>query len=282
MKRFKCQTPKIRTVTELIHSDEKLKKDYDIAEFDVKNLNSLISYNEGIIKMAIAKYMAMINTLDLSQPLLTIFKDRNASLDITKIIINSLGHVHKRVNPLVNNFEGALETVIFDDPMYSIVGEPIYFTENENRVMRCHVDRLSIVRMLECHYDTTLKVTSSPADVNKLKIMQAFTKTGQSKRRPSNDVSRYDLQLTETEVTRYVTLLLIVEHAYCHYSIFKTYDAYNYGRSLLDHSLIINKSRPGVGMNFSNLLLSKFNFNIEDFNLSHSSKPLDVINIRNN
>ncbi|RTL85770.1 hypothetical protein EJV44_24810, partial [Ancylobacter aquaticus] len=217
MKRFKCQTPKVRTVTEIIHSDERLKKEYDMAEFDAKNLNSLEGFNAVRIKMIIVKYMAMLNTLDLSQPLLTIFRDRNATVDITKIIIGSLGYVHRRVNPLVTNFEGRMETVIIENPQHSIAGEPIYFTETEKGDIRCHIDRVSIVRMLERHYDMDVKINDSPLNQNKLKLMQALTLSGSSKRRRSHDTSRYDLQLTEVECTRYLTLLLIIEHAYCHY-----------------------------------------------------------------
>lgn len=268
MKRLKCSNPKIRTVTQVVSSNEKLGKDYDLTDFDAKNRNSLESYNALKIKLVLVKYMAMLNTLKLTQPLLTIFRDKTAQHEIVTIILASLGFVHNRVNPMVNNFDNKMEFVVVENRQDVIPGEPIVFRQNENDEIVCMIDRLSIMRMLERQFDTDVSVTSIMREQNKVKLMKAFSSAG-TKRRCSdasnNDSSlALDIRLTETDCTRYVTLLFIVEHAYCHYVIFKNDGAINYIQSLTNHQLFASKCRPTFNMTFNNLLLSKIKFNIED------------------
>jgi hypothetical protein len=267
MKRFKSQTsPKVRTVTEIINSDDKLKKEYDLTEFDVKNLNSLESYDTLKIKLVLSKYMGMLNMLQLPQPLLTTFRDRNATRDITAIVLASLGFVHNRANPFVNNYERKMEFVIVEKRNSIIPGEPILFRLNENEEIVCIIDRVSIVKMLEKEFDIDMNVGSIIQEHKKLKLLQSFSST--KKRNRDYDeptmVDDDDVKLTEREATQYMTLLFIHEHAYVHYSILKNYGIFNYTQSLLDHTIFSQKCRPSQTINFSNLLISKFKFCVEE------------------
>ncbi|QWO71539.1 ODV-e27 [Orgyia pseudotsugata single capsid nuclopolyhedrovirus] len=284
MKRFKCQAPpKLRTVTEIITSKDKLKRDYDLTEFDAKNLNSSESYNTLKIKLVLAKYMAMLNTLKLTQPLLTIFRDRNAQREINTIILASLGFVHNRVNPLVNNFDGRMEFVILENRENIIPGEPILFRKNENDDMVCIIDRVSIMKMLERQFDVEMCVENVVKENNKFKMMKAFTSAGTKRKTYENDYAAdNDIKLSESEGTRYLALLFIIEHAYCHYCIFINYGIVNYVQSLIDHKLFASKCRPTMSASYDNLLLSKFKFSIEEsdsYRLSgNSKKPIGILN----
>nr|ANS70901.1 oclussion derived viral envelope 27 protein [Lymantria dispar multiple nucleopolyhedrovirus] len=266
MKKFKCQTPKIRTVTEIINGRDKLKKDYDLNEFNVKNLNSLESYDSLKIRLVLVKYMAMLNTLKLTQPLLTIFRDRNALREIVTIVLASLGFVHNRVNPLINNFDNRMEFVVVESRQTIVPGEPILFRQNDNDEMVCIIDRPSIVRILERHFDVDLDDSCLTKQEDKIKLMKAFSSSGRKRRRSetNNDQLGYDIQLNEVDTTRYLALLLLVEHAYCHYVIFKNDGPVGYVFSLTDHSLFANKCRPSMNMAFDNLLLSKIKFSLEE------------------
>ncbi len=267
MKKFKCNTsPKVRTVTEIIHSSEKLKKDYDIAEFDAKNLNSLESYNDIKIKSILVKYMAMLNTLQLTQPLLTIFRDRSdqAQKEIFEIVISSLAFVHKRVNPMVNNFNKRMFFSMLD-PKDSIPGEPIIFSYNDNDDIVCHIDRISILKSMDKQFDTQMVISSTIQENQKLKLINSFTAP---KKHREGESSEYDIRLSETEVTQYLVLLQIIEHAYLHYSVLKNYGLFNYLETLVDHTLFSNKCRPSLNMNISNLMISKFRFTVETTNSS--------------
>ncbi|ABF47354.1 ODV-EC27 [Clanis bilineata nucleopolyhedrovirus] len=264
----RCRNPKIRTVTEIINGKNKMAKDYDLTEFDAKNLNSLESYDTLKIKLVLAKYMAMLNTLKLTQPLLTIMRDRTSQQEIFAIIIASLGFVHNRVNPMVNNFDIRIHCVILENKELNFPGEPIMFRENENNEMVCIIDRISIMRMLERQFDTKLSTDTLLQEHNKLKMMKTFSSAGVKKRRNEDDNNDhetvYDIKLTETECTRYLTLLLLIEHAYCHYVIFKNHGSYNYFMSMVDHSLFTTMCKSTMNMTFSNLLMSKFKFQVED------------------
>lgn len=65
MKRVRCN--KVRTVTEIVHNNAKIPKTYDLAEFDLKHLSSLESFETTKVKLVLSKYMAMINTLEMTQ-----------------------------------------------------------------------------------------------------------------------------------------------------------------------------------------------------------------------
>ncbi|ABY65736.1 occlusion-derived virus envelope protein 27 [Orgyia leucostigma nucleopolyhedrovirus] len=285
MKKFKCQTaPKLRTVTEIITSKDKLKRDYDLTEFDAKNLNSSESYNTLKIKLVLAKYMAMLNTLKLTQPLLTIFRDRNAQREINTIVLASLGFVHNRVNPLVNNFDGRMEFVILENRENIIPGEPILFRQNENDDMVCVIDRVSIMKMLERQFDAEMCMDEMVKENNKIKMMKAFTSAGTKRKQLQGYENDYaadnDIKLSEIEGTRYLNLLFIIEHAYCHYCIFKNYGAIGYVKSLIDHKLFASKCRPTMSASYDNLLLSKFKFSVEEsdsYKLG-GKKPLGILN----
>nr|AHC69515.1 ODV-EC27 [Lymantria dispar multiple nucleopolyhedrovirus]AJR20289.1 odv-ec27 [Lymantria dispar multiple nucleopolyhedrovirus]AMO27516.1 ODV-EC27 [Lymantria dispar multiple nucleopolyhedrovirus]AMO27690.1 ODV-EC27 [Lymantria dispar multiple nucleopolyhedrovirus]AQQ80040.1 odv-ec27 [Lymantria dispar multiple nucleopolyhedrovirus] len=281
MKRFKCHAPKIRTVTEIINGRDKLKKDYDLTEFDVKNQNSLESYDSLKIRMVLVKYMAMLNTLKMTQPLLTIFRDRNAIREIVTLVLASLGFVHNRVNPLVNNFDNRMEFVIVESRQTIVPGEPIVFRINENDDMVCIIDRPSIMRILERNFDVNMDIASLSKEVDKMKLMKAFSSSGRKRRRSEGrDELDYDIRLNEVEATRYLALLLIIEHAYCHYVIFKNDGPVSYVLSLTDHSLFANKCRPNMNMSFDNLLLSKMKFSLEECNSNKlmSSKAKGLLN----
>ncbi|QEI03582.1 ODV-EC27 [Rachiplusia nu nucleopolyhedrovirus] len=263
MKKFKCtSTPKVRTVTEIIHSNEKLKKDYDVAEFDAKNLNSLESYNDTKIKSILVKYMAMLNTLQLTQPLLTIFRDRSdqSNRDISEIVLSSLAFVHKRVNPMVNHFDKRINFSIVELKNAIIPGEPIIFKYNENEEIVCYIDRVSILKCLDKQFDTNMVITSCAQEYQKLKLVNTFT----APKKPKRDDNDYDIRLSEIEATQYLILLLIMEHTYMHYTVLKNYGMYSYTTSLVDHSLFSKKCRPSLNMNTNNLLMSKFKFTIEE------------------
>ncbi|AAM09273.1 ODV-EC27 [Mamestra configurata nucleopolyhedrovirus A] len=274
MKQFKCdKSPKIRTVTEIINGNEKLHKDYDLAEFDAKNLNSLESYDTLKIKLVIVKYMAMLNTLQLTQPLLTIFRDRQAARDIVAIVVASLGFVHNRVHPLVNNFDNRMEFVVTDRPDVIIPGEPLMFRLNEREEIVCTIDRLSIVRMLERQFDTDMSVGNIMKEKQKVKLMKTFAPS--RKRKPDEHESL--IKISEMETTQYVTLLFIIEHAYGHYSILKNYGIFNYSESLLDHTIFANKCKPTLNSNYSNMLLSKFKFRVEDTDKNSNKTNIGIL-----
>lgn len=274
MKQFKCdKSPKIRTVTEIINGNEKLHKDYDLAEFDAKNLNSLESYDTLKIKLVIVKYMAMLNTLQLTQPLLTIFRDRQAARDIVAIVVASLGFVHNRVHPLVNNFDNRMEFVVTDRPDIIIPGEPLMFRLNDREEIVCTIDRLSIVKMLERQFDTDMSVGNIIKEKQKVKLMKTFAPS--RKRKPDEFESL--IKISEMETTQYVTLLFIIEHAYGHYSILKNYGIFNYSESLLDHTIFANKCKPTLNSNYSNMLLSKFKFRVEDIEKSSNKTNIGIL-----
>jgi hypothetical protein len=281
MKQFKCSnsSPKIRTVTEIINGNEKLQKEYDLAEFDAKNLNSLESYDTLKIKLVIVKYMAMLNTLRLTQPLLTIFRDRSATRDIVAIVVASLGFIHNRVHPLVTNFDNKMEFVVTDRPDLVIPGEPILFRLNERDEIVCTIDRLSIVKMLERHFDTDMNVCTNFKEKQKVNLMKTFAP---SRKRKSEDGHESYIKISEMETTQYVCLLFIMEHAYGHYSILKNYGIFNYSESLLDHTLFANKCKPTLNSNYSNMLLSKFKFRVEDGDKNSSNKnTLGILSYNN-
>ncbi|QEI03569.1 ODV-EC27 [Spodoptera cosmioides nucleopolyhedrovirus] len=281
MKQFKCSnsSPKIRTVTEIINGNEKLQKEYDLAEFDAKNLNSLESYDTLKIKLVIVKYMAMLNTLRLTQPLLTIFRDRSATRDIVAIVVASLGFIHNRVHPLVTNFDNKMEFVVTDRPDLVIPGEPILFRLNERDEIVCTIDRLSIVKMLERHFDTDMNVCTNFKEKQKVNLMKTFAP---SRKRRSEDNHESYIKISEMETTQYVCLLFIMEHAYGHYSILKNYGIFNYSESLLDHTLFANKCKPTLNSNYSNMLLSKFKFRVEDGDKNSSNKnTLGILSYNN-
>lgn len=279
MKHFKCNaSPKIRTVTEIINGNEKLQKEYDLAEFDAKNLNSLESYDTLKIKLVIVKYMAMLNTLRLTQPLLTIFRDRSATRDIVAIVVASLGFIHNRVHPLVTNFDNKMEFVVTDRPDLVIPGEPILFRLNERDEIVCTIDRLSIVKMLERHFDTDMNVCANVKEKQKVNLMKTFAPL--RKRKSENDAESY-IKISEMETTQYVCLLFIMEHAYGHYSILKNYGIFNYSESLLDHTLFANKCKPTLNSNYSNMLLSKFKFRVEDGDKTSNKNTLGILSYNN-
>ncbi|AKR17280.1 ODV-EC27 [Urbanus proteus nucleopolyhedrovirus] len=284
MKRVKMS--KVRTVTQVLDHPDKLEKEFDLAEFDAKNLNCRESFDTLKTKLIIIKYMAMLNTLALTQPLLTIFRDRNNIKDIVSIVLASLGYVHNRVNPLITHFDNKIEFVVVEDHNATIPGEPIVFRLNENEEIVCMIDRVSIVKMLEKRFDTDNNSYCLLNNDNRLKILK--TLGGASKCTPavSNTmhVNYMDIKLSENECTQYVTLLFIVEHAYGHYIILKNLGSYAYLESLLDHTLFAHKCKPTAHMNLSNLLLSKFKFAVEDAKyISHQkNKHLGILSFESN
>ncbi|AAK85690.1 ODV-E27 [Epiphyas postvittana nucleopolyhedrovirus] len=281
MKRIKCN--KVRTVTEIVNSDAKLPKTYDLAEFDLKNLSSLESFETTKIKLVLSKYMAMLNTLEMTQSLLEVFRNKSDTRQIVAVILATMGFVHNRFNPLVTHFNNKMEFVMTETAETSIPGEPILFTENDG-VLLCAVDRPSIVKMLSREFDVDASVDCKVPDYG-LRIAKTLAVSNKRTRRRSDsddyefiqrsktfdeynrrvDAVLSDFTITETEATQYLTLLLIVEHAYLHYFIFKNYGVVEYSKSLLDHSLFVNKLRSSMSTKAFNLLLSKFRFTIEDF-----------------
>ncbi|QHB21670.1 ODV-ec27 [Artaxa digramma nucleopolyhedrovirus] len=269
--------PKIRTVTEIINGKDKLKRDYDMTEFDAKNLNSLESYNNLQIKLILVKYIAMLSTLNLTQPLLTIFKERNMKSEINTIILASLGFSHNRVNPIINNFDNRIEFEIVEDPQHTIPGEPILFMQNENDDIVCYIDRVSIAKTIDRQFDVDICVDTLVEEHKKIKIMKAFTKSGRKRTRQNSSETmvvfdeyyNYNnpsaIAINETIATQYLNLLFIVEHAYCHYCILKNYGIYSYIRSMVDHTMFSNKYKPTNSVALENLLLSKFRFTVEEF-----------------
>nr|WUR10839.1 occlusion derived viral protein-e27 [Calliteara abietis nucleopolyhedrovirus] len=281
MKKYKCSpSPKIRTVTEVITSKEKLKRDYDLAEFDAKNINSLESYNNLKTFLALTKYMAMLNTLKLTQPLLTIFRDRNAQREISTIILATLGFVHNRVNPLVNNFDGRMEFEIVENRELIFPGEPIVFRQNETDDFVCLIDRISIMKMLERQYDMNVCGDQMVRQNNTIQMMKLFTKAGRKRRHSDGYEQAYenDIKLSEAEANRYLNLLIVVEHAYLHYCIFKNYGALNYANSMLNHKQFSNKTRPTASSSYGNLMLSKFKFVVENYD--SDKKTLGILSLK--
>jgi hypothetical protein len=78
-----------------------------------------------------------------------------------------------------------------------------------------------------------------------------------------------------------VTLLFIMEHAYGHYSILKNYGIFNYSQSLLDHTIFSNKCKPTLSSNYSNMLLSKFKFRLEDTDKSTNKNNIGILSYNN-
>ncbi|AJD09178.1 occlusion-derived virus envelope/capsid protein [Condylorrhiza vestigialis mutiple nucleopolyhedrovirus] len=279
MRRVRCN--KVRTVTEIVHNDAKLPRTYDLAEFDLKNLASLESFETTKIKLVLSKYMAMINTLEMTQPLLEVFRNRADTHQIVAVILATMGFVHNRFNPLVTHFNNKMEFVMTETPETSIPGEPILFTENDG-VLMCAVDRPSIVKMLSREFDVDATVDMKTPD-HGLRIAKTLAASKRKRRTSDDDDYEFiqrpktfdeynkcmdalsDFNITETEATQYLTLLLIVEHAYLHYYIYKNYGVVEYSKSLLDHSLFVNKLRSSMSTKAFNLLLSKFRFGIEEF-----------------
>ncbi|QBC75996.1 ODV-E27 [Neophasia sp. alphabaculovirus] len=285
MRRVRCN--KVRTVTEIIHNDAKLPRTYDLAEFDLKNLSSLESFETTKIKLVLSKYMAMINTLEMTQPLLEVFRNRADTRQIVAVILATMGFVHNRFNPLVTHFNNKMEFVMTETAETSIPGEPILFTENDG-VLMCAVDRPSIVKMLSREFDVDATVDIKAPD-HGLRIAKTLAASKRKKNTSEDDDYEFierpktfdeynkcmdalsDFNITETEATQYLTLLLIVEHAYLHYFIYKNYGVVEYSKSLLDHSLFVNKLRSSMSTKAFNLLLSKFRFGIEEFDKISSS-----------
>lgn len=265
-------TDKIRTVTEIVNGQDKLTKDYELDELNEKNLNSLVSYDNLGTKIVIAKYMAMLNMLQLTQPLVATFRDRNAVREVVSIVHSSIGFVHNRVNPLIKHFD-RMEYIITHDTKYSVPGEPLFFAtspSSDDNTIRCYIDRPTIVRALEKEVDTTISVYEIDGSRSKQnKLANAF-RSNMKRKRDYEDASP-DIQLSELETTQYLTLLLMVEHAYIHYNVLHNYDVHNYTRSLSDHSIFAQKA-ANLHTIFNNLLLSKFKFTIEDFDCIKSTK----------
>ncbi|AGR57050.1 ODV-E27 [Choristoneura rosaceana nucleopolyhedrovirus] len=278
MRRVRCN--KVRTVTEIVPCNVKIPKTYDLAEFDLKNLSSLESFETTKVKLVLSKYMAMVNTLEMTQSLLEVFRNKNDTRQIVAVVLATMGFVHNRFNPLVTHFNNKMEFVMTETADTGIPGEPILFTENDG-VLLCAVDRPSIVKMLSREFDVDAVVDPKTHD-HGLRIAKTLVSNNR-KRRTSDDDNEFikrpktfneysqcmdalsDFSITETEATQYLTLLLIVEHAYLHYYIFKNYGAVEYSKSLLDHSLFVNKLRSSMNAKAYNLLLSKFRFAIEEF-----------------
>ncbi|AAQ91685.1 occlusion-derived virus envelope/capsid protein [Choristoneura fumiferana DEF multiple nucleopolyhedrovirus] len=279
MRRVRCN--KVRTVTEIVHNDAKLPRTYDLAEFDLKNLSSLESFETTKIKLVLSKYMAMINTLEMTQPLLEVFRNRADTRQIVAVILATMGFVHNRFNPLVTHFNNKMEFVMTETAETSIPGEPILFTENDG-VLMCAVDRPSIVKMLSREFDVNATVDMKAPD-HGLRIAKTLAASKRKRRTSDDDDYEFiqrpktfdeynkcmdalsDFNITETEATQYLTLLLIVEHAYLHYYIYKNYGVVEYSKSLLTISLFVNKLRSSMSTKAFNLLLSKFRFGIEEF-----------------
>ncbi|ADB84472.1 occlusion derived viral protein-e27 [Apocheima cinerarium nucleopolyhedrovirus] len=201
MKKLKCASPKIRTVTEIINGKDKLKRDYDLTEFDAKSLNSRESYNIRKINLILVKYIAMLKTLELSEPLLTIFRDRNMEKEIITIVFASLGFVHNRFDPLINHFNSRMEFVVLEDRDLTIPGEPIVFHQNENDCMVCNIDRVAILKSIERYFDTNMCMDDIMKEKNKIKMIKAFSSSGSKKRRIS-DGDRFETDenfLTEAQ-----------------------------------------------------------------------------------
>jgi Baculovirus occlusion-derived virus envelope protein EC27 len=265
MKRFKCHNNnKVRTVTEIINGDEKYVKEYDLAEFDAKNLNSLESHETLTNKMVLANYMAMLNTLNLTQPLVALFRDKNAVQEINTVVCASLGFVHNRVNPLVNHFNSLMSFVITENRDTIIPGEPLFFRQHENGDVVCLIDRLSILRTLDREFDLDINVNSLHRDRDRIQLAKAFRCRDKHSNLSSPYPSRWDIRLTETDATQYLALLMIHEHAYIHYFHMISFGLLEYSRSLSDHSMFANKSRPSFNSKFYNLMMPKCKFTIED------------------
>ncbi|AWD33679.1 occlusion-derived virus envelope/capsid protein E27 [Samia cynthia nucleopolyhedrovirus] len=278
MKRIRCN--KVRTVTEIVHNEAKMPKTYDLAELDLKNMASRETEETMKIKLVISKYMAMLNTLEMTQPLLEVFRNKADTRQIVAVVLATMGFVHNRFNPLVTHFNNKMEFVMTETANTTIPGEPILFTENDG-VLLCAVDRPSIVKMLSREFDVNAPVDLKVPD-HGLRIAKTLAASNKRRRRDSDDTEPFrrprtfdeynrcmdalsDFGITETEATQYLTLLLIVEHAYLHYYIYKNYGMVEYSKSLLDHSLFANKLRSSMSTKATNLLLSKFQFAIEEF-----------------
>ncbi|AUF81541.1 occlusion-derived virus envelope protein E27 [Malacosoma neustria nucleopolyhedrovirus] len=265
MKRTRGSTQKFRTVTEIINGDEKLQKTYDLADFNAKNLNSLESYDLLKIKMTLAKYMAMLHNLSLTQPLLTIFRNKGSSNDGREIIIvvwATLSYIHSRANFLVNSFDNSIEYVIVEDQNYTIPGEPIVFKKTENDGILCMIDRKSILKTLERQFDMEMNADYMLQEKSKLKLIRTFTSSGRKERYDCNP-GEENYITNESVVTQYLTLMLMHEHAYMHYCNLINFGVTGYTDSILDHNIFSNKCKPSINLNFCNLLLSKVNFSVE-------------------
>ncbi|AXU41459.1 ODV-EC27 [Alphabaculovirus altermyunipunctae] len=261
---------KVRTVTEIVNGHDKLTKDFELDELNDKNLNSLVSYDNFNTRLVLAKYMAMLQMLNLSQSLLATFRDRNAAQDIVQIVHNSLAFVHQRVNPMVNSFH-KMEYIVTNEIKHSIPGEPFFFAttlseDTDEQIVRCYIDRPTIARTLEKQIDTSINVYELDANrIGSNKLANAFRGAAEKRRRTDDyyDDQFSDIKLSEIDVTRYLTMLLMIEHAYIHYNVLRNYDVNNYTRTLSDHSIFGQKAANFYNT-FNNLLMSKFKFTIED------------------
>ncbi|AAR28777.1 odv-e27 [Leucania separata nucleopolyhedrovirus] len=270
---------KVRTVTEIVNGHDKLTKEFELDELNDKNLNSLVSYDNFNTRMVLAKYIAMLHMLETSQSLIATFRDRNAAREIVQIVHNSLAFVHQRANPMVNSFN-RMEYVVTNEINHSIPGEPFFFAttvsdDTDEETIRCYIDRPTIAKTLEKQIDTHVHVSELDATrIGQNKLANAFRGSAEKRRRTDDyyyDDNFADIKLSEVDVTRYLTLLLMIEHAYIHYNVLRNYDVNNYTRTLSDHSIFGQKA-ANFHSTFNNLLMSKFKFTIEDHDNLRLSK----------
>lgn len=258
----------IRTVTEIRDGPDKIVKNVDLAEINQKSKHAFDKYGQLKKKVKIAKYLSMIATLNIQDYLPAIFKNANGYENIVTIINATLGYVHNTVNrPVSSCFNTKIEYIVTHTRETSIPGEPIFFFQNtESAILYCFIDRLTISKLMTREIDVVTEIGDETVS-SKNKLAEIFYKKGPTNRkrhRDYDDLLQDNNNLPELDVTQYVILLFLVEHAYKHLYILKNCDQFNYSMSLHDHSVFSRKIRPcGSGSRLNNLLLSNINFKVE-------------------
>jgi hypothetical protein len=255
--------PSVRTVTEIIKTGESDERDHDVTDILRASQRANESAEHRQIKIIIAKYLSVMRGLNLQQDLAATFSAPDLTNDVVAIIHSSLAFIHKRVNPMTTKFP-AMRYKIVHDYKYGIPGEPLLFDMTEydsyseiGGIITCYVNRPEILRILSKDIDTTVAPVEPETRCDKL--FNVFTKSS----RREGDWREDDVPLTETHVTPYVSLLLLLEHAYLHFFVIKTFGLFNYSCSLVDHSIFVNRCRRAPGIEFQNMLSSKFSFFVE-------------------
>ncbi|AUA60240.1 ODV-E27 [Operophtera brumata nucleopolyhedrovirus] len=258
----------IRTVTEIRDGPDKIVKNVDLAEINQKSKLAGDKYGQLKKKVKIAKYLSMITTLNIQDYLPAIFNNANGYENIVTIINATLGYVHNTVNrPVSSCFNTKIEYIVTHTRETSIPGEPIFFYRNaESAILYCFIDRLTISKLMTREIDVVTEIGDETVS-SKNKLAEIFYKKGPpTRKRPRDydDILQDINSLPELDVTQYVILLFLVEHAYKHFYILKNCEYYHYIKSLWDHSVFSGKiSSCGAGSRLNNLLLSNINFKVE-------------------
>jgi hypothetical protein len=243
----------IRTIVQVLGSHETAEGTVNLEEISEKARQDRGDIIDAEVKDYIIKYVSYVRGRDIHS-IHELFARETQYQDAISLLQMTFAFVHLRVDPMSTVFPGMPYTIMYNARGKCIPAEPITFNF-KGADLRVVVDATSICAAMAVDFDTS---DHSLSDEEQL--AQMFVQT-------TEDENAFN----EKQIKDAIILLMMVEHAYTHYNMYKRFGDKAMITSTWDHTLNRNAFQ---NESWEKLLLSKFSFSLNTDSLKRTSIPL--------